>query len=351
MLAALGLLVALPACGGGGGSGSGSGSGSRPDEGSTAEAAVDDSKLVVYSGRQKQLVQKLFDDFTTATGVPVSVRYGDSSELAAQLQEEGSRTDADLFFSQDAGALGALSAQQRLAALPQPVLDRVDARYRSDTGEWVGISGRSRVLAYDPRQVPAERLPTSVLDLTRPEWKGKVGYAPTNASLQAAVTALRVLRGEQVAEDWLRGLKSNEVKDYPNNVAVLDAVDRGEIAFGLINHYYWYEKVAELGEAKVNARIHYFTAGDPGALVNVAGAGVLRDADKPAEAQRLVEFLLGPDAQRYLAYTTFEYPLVPGSSAPSTLKPLAELSPPPVDLSDLASLGETLALLDEVGLT
>ena len=347
------LALALSACGSsaartaGSASPSAAGPGSATPAGGPAPAA---EELVVYSGRNKSLVDRLLQDFARTTGTRIFVRYGDSAELAAQLGEEGARTEADVFFSQDAGALGALSSAGRLQPLPGPLLDRVDARFRADDGSWVGTSARARVLAYDPRQVEPAQVPDSVFDLTDERWRGKVAYAPTNASFQAFVTGMRELVGEDETRRWLTAMKANGVRAYDNNVRVLEAVDRGEAAIGLINHYYWYEKVTELGEERVNARIQFLRE-DPGGLVNVAGVGVLAGSDKPEPARRFAEFLLSPGSQRYFSQETAEYPVIEGVPTRPGLPPLASLDPPDLDLSELASLQETLALLEEVGLS
>jgi iron(III) transport system substrate-binding protein len=342
-LAALAAVTALVAAGCGGGS-------SEPQGDAAASPAASPSgTLVLYSGRSEALVGPLLERFTAETGVEVEVRYGDSAELAAQILEEGDRARPDVFFSQDAGALGALADQGVLADLPEATLERVDARYRDTEGQWVGLSGRARVAVYDPRQVDSP--PASVLDLVQPEWKGKVAIAPTNASFQAFATALRVTEGEQAAEDFLEGLQANEVQIYEKNTGILDAVDSGEVALGLINHYYWYEKQAEVGADALQAELGWFEDGDPGSLVNVAGAGVLATAENPVAAQALIAWLLGEEAQTYFATETFEYPLIDGVAIIEGLRPLADLQGPELDLSDLASLGETLELLDSVGLT
>jgi iron(III) transport system substrate-binding protein len=319
--------------------------------GSAAGDGPAEDELVVYSGRNKNLVGPILERFAKDTDIKIFVRYGETAELAAQLLEEGDRTPADVFLSQDAGALGALSTAGRLAELPDQTLNRVPDRFRAHDGTWVGLSGRARVIAYDPRQVPEAQVPGSVFDVTAARWKGKVGIAPTNASFQAFVTGMRVLAGADRTRTWLDQLVSNDVQTYNNNVAVLDAVDRGEIALGLINHYYWYEKVAEVGKDKVRARIAFLDQDDPGALVNVAGTGLLAGSDKGTQGLQLVDYLLSADAQRYFAEETKEYPLIDGVSPAGALPPLARVGGPRIDLSRLDTLRETLSLLDEVGLT
>ncbi|MGP3982332.1 iron ABC transporter substrate-binding protein [Streptomyces sp. KR80] len=321
----------------------------------TAACGADDtsgkdgeSALVIYSGRHEPLVKPLLKQLEKAVGTDVEVRYGDSAELAAQILEEGDRTKAALFFSQDAGALGALSKERRLEKLPQATLDKVAPAYRASNGDWIGLSGRSRVIAYHPEKT--SKAPDSVHDLTKSEWKNKIGYAPTNASFQAFVTGMRVLEGDDATRTWLKDLKANGAKTYNNNLAVLEAVDSGEVSLGLINHYYWYEKVAEKGADKVTAKLHFLPGGDPGALINVAGAGVLKGSGQSGTARKAVDFLLSQQAQSYFADKTKEYPLAAGVSPAEGLPALDSLEAPDIDLGKLDSLQETLAMLRDVGM-
>ncbi|TXS42117.1 iron ABC transporter substrate-binding protein [Streptomyces sp. uw30] len=310
-----------------------------------------DSSLVIYSGRNEKLVKPLLDKLEKAVGSKVEVRYGDSAELAAQILEEGDRTKAGLFFSQDAGALGALSREGMLQKLPAATLDKVDEAYRGSDGDWVGLSGRVRVIAYNPDEVAEDKVPDSVFDVVKPEWKGKVGFAPTNASFQAFVTGMRVLKGDDVTRKWLEDLKANGAKTYAHNLATLDAVEAGEVSLGLVNHYYWYERVAEKGEDRVDSRLHFLPGEDPGALINVAGAGILKDSGQSATAQKAVDYLLSKEAQTYFADTTKEYPLAAGvTSTVEDLPPFDSLQSPDIDLAKLESLQETLAMLQDVGL-
>ncbi|MFE7835962.1 iron ABC transporter substrate-binding protein [Streptomyces sp. NPDC057474] len=335
LLAAGLLLPALAACG-------------SDDKGGSAEGG--DSALVIYSGRNEKLVKPILDKLEKAVGSEVEVRYGDSAELAAQILEEGDRTKAGLFFSQDAGALGALSREGMLAKLPQSSLDEVDPSYRGGAGDWVGLSGRVRVIAYNPDKVAEEEVPDSVHDVVKPEWKGKVGFAPTNASFQAFVTGMRVLEGDDATREWLEGLKANG-RTYAHNLATLDGIEAGEVELGLVNHYYWYERVAEKGEDKVNAKLHFLPGKDPGALINVAGVGILKDSGRTETAQKAVDYLLSKEAQTYFADTTKEYPLAAGvTSTVEGLPPFDSLDSPEIDLGKLESLQETLAMLQDVGL-
>lgn len=334
--AVLGLLVALTGCAGD----------------SQAAGQGSEDALTIYSGRNEELVAPLLADLEEAVGVPVEVRYGDTAELAAQLLEEGDETEADLFFGQDAGALGALSDAGLLAPLDARTTDRVLQRFRDDDGRWAATSARARVLAYDPQQAPQVARFDSVDDLLSPELAGEIGFAPTNASFQSFVTALRVTRGEDAAREWLEAFAAQDPVAYDNNILVLEAVDSGEVAVGLINHYYWYQLAAEVGEDAVDARLRYLDSSDAGALINVAGAGVVAGSDQQQAATEAVEFLLSDQAQQYFADTTAEYPVVEGvTSTEHDLVPLDTLEGAAVDLDELDSLEETLVLLQEVGLT
>lgn len=310
-----------------------------------AEPAAPVTEIIVYSGRAEPLVAGVLERFEKETGIRAKVRYGDTAALASLLLEEKERSPAAVFFAQDAGALGALEASQLTATLPDDVLARVAPSYRSPKGQWVGVSGRVRTLVYNTDKVKTEDLPGSLLELTNEKWKGRVGWAPTNGSFQAFVTGLRLLHGEDKAEEWLVAMKKNEPKEYPKNGAIVQAVGAGEVDVGLVNHYYLHRTLAE--DATFPAKNHYAAPGDAGALVNVAGLAVLARAEGAERdaALKLVRYLLSTEAQSYFAKETFEYPLAEGASPPLGVPALSTLKPPALDLGALSDLEGTLVLL------
>ena len=313
-----------------------------------AAAAADGGTLVVYSGRSENLVAPLMERFQQATGIDVEVRYGGTAELAATILEEGENSPADIYFAQDAGSLGALAQAGRLTVLPDALLNRVDARFRSPGGEWVGVSGRARTLVYNTDRLQASDLPDSVLDLTGPEWTDLVGWSPTNASFQSFVTALRQLSGDEATRAWLEAMLANGVQSYDNNAAIVEAVGRGEILGGLVNHYYLFRFLEEQGES-FPARNYFFPDGGADALVNVAGIGILGSSDQQQNALIFANYLLDSAAQQYFADETREYPLVEGVALSPLLTPIDELNLPQLDLGDLSDLQGTLELLQDVG--
>jgi iron(III) transport system substrate-binding protein len=314
--------------------------------GATSLAQDDSGPLTVYSGRSESLAGPVLDAFTDATGIEVEVKYADTAELAAILLEEGTRSPADVFFAQDAGALGAVAAAGLLDRLPDDVLARVPAGFADPEGRWTGVSGRARTVAYGTAEQVL--LPESILDFTAPEWSGRIGWAPANGSFQAFVTALRVTEGEEAARAWLEGILANDPVDYPSNTAAVEGVAAGEVDVAFVNHYYLLQLLAEQGDDYPVAQ-HFFTGGDPGALVNVAGVARLSSSDQPTEVAALIDYLLGEEAQTYFATETYEYPLVEGIAADPRLPELSTIEAPEVDLSALADLQGTVELLRDVG--
>ena len=308
------------------------------------------STLTIYSGREEEIVAPLFKAFEEESGVKLQVRYGGSSELASQILEEGDNSPADVFFSQDAGTLGAVADQ--LAPLSQTQLEKIPAAFRAGDGKWIGTSGRVRVVAYNTNALKESDLPKEILGYADPRFKGRLGIAPTNGSFQAFVTVMRLEYGADRTERFLTAVKDNDAKTYEKNSAILEAIASGEIDLGLVNHYYLALLKAEQPDAPVAN--HYLTPGDPGAFVNVAGVGILGSSDDADAASKFVDYLLSDEGQRYYATTAeeTEYPLVAGIPGPEGLPALDDLLGDKVTVVDLgAEAAATLELLNEVGLT
>lgn len=326
-------LIAVIACGG--------------DDGPGASAdAPAGEPLIIYSGRSESLVGPVIKQFEDLTSIKVNVNYGSTGQLAATLLEEGNRTPADIYFAQDPGGLGTVI--DMLEVLPTDVLEPVPGWARSPDGKWIGISGRARVLVYNTETLSESELPASIWDLTAPEWKGKIGWAPSNSSFQAMVTGMRRLWGEDKTREWLDGIMSNNPLTYPNNSTQVAATAAGEIEIGMVNHYYLYRFLTEEGEG-FKARNWFTPEADPGSVVLVAGAGMLKTSDKKEAAQRFLEFMLSPVAQQYFATQTHEYPLTEGAIADRGLPPIGSITKPEVDLSSLGDLENTQDLLRDVG--
>ena len=305
--------------------------------------------LVIYSGRSKELVGPLLDRYAQETGQDIEVRYGDSADLALAIDQEGDRGRADVFISQSPGAIGFLTANDRLQKMSSKALDRVPAEDRSSDGTWVGLSARARVLVANTDEVPDADLPASVLDLTAPEYKGKVAVAPTNGSFIDFVSGLRQTVGDQKTEEWLAGMAANESPTYANNNAIIEAVGRGEVPMGLANHYYLVKAQQEAPD--LPARNHFFPNGDPGSMLLVTAAGITATSERAAAAEEFVEYLLSAESQQYFADETFEYPLATGSTADAALPPLEDLPVTRLDLDELGDeLQSTLDMIRESGI-
>jgi iron(III) transport system substrate-binding protein len=318
----------------------------EPEPDPELEVNLEDADLVIYSGREPELIGPIIERFEEASGVDVGVKYGSNSELIATIFEEGSNSPADIFYGSDPGALGALS--ERFVELPDEILERVDPPFRSREGKWVGVSGRARVVVYNTNAVSESDLPDSIFDFTDPKWEGRIGWAPTNGSFQAMVTAMRVMEGDERTREWLEGILANDPLVFESNTPIVEAVGNGEVDVGFVNHYYLHRILAERGES-FPARNYHLPGGDPGAVVLVAGGGILGTADDVEAAEAFFDFLLSEEAQNYFSDETFEYPLIDGVEPEAGLPPLEEIDVPDVDLSQLADLEATLALLRETG--
>jgi iron(III) transport system substrate-binding protein len=306
-------------------------------------------RLTVYSGRTENLIGPLLEDFSEETGVKIDVRYGQSDELALLIDEEGDRSPADVFISQSPGAVGFLTERDRLQPLGEDVLDLVDPENRSGAGTWVGLSGRVRVLVYNTDELSEADLPDSVLDLTDAAYSGQVALAPDNGSFQDFVSGMRSELGDEPTTEWLEGMADNDSPVYANNTAIVEAVGRGEVPMGLVNHYYNFRALEE--DPSTPSANHSFVAGDIGNLLIDTAAGVLATSDQTGDADRLVAFLLSREAQEFFSQETFEYPLAAGVPAADELPPLDELQPVRIDLDQLGSgLERTREMIEQSGL-
>jgi iron(III) transport system substrate-binding protein len=314
----------------------------------TACGDDDGTTLTIYSGRKQEIVEPLFDLFEEQTGIDLQVRYADSIDLAATIREEGRNSPADVFFAVDPASLGAVAEADLLRTLPGTILDLVASRFSDRDGRWVGTSGRSRSVVYDSSLVEPADLPADLHGFTDPEWQGRLGVAPTNGSFVASVAAMILIEGEDGTAGWLNGIAANDPASYPKNSVIVAAVEDGEVEAGLVNHYYLLRLQAETGET---VAANHFLSGGAGALVMPAGAGILATSGNPAAAEQLVAFLLSTAAQQFFVSQTFEFPMIDGIAPDATLPALDTLSPPEIDLSDLASVLDLATdLIAEAGL-
>lgn len=302
--------------------------------------------LTLYSGRTEELVGPIIDRFRKETGIDARVRYGNTSGMAATILEEGRKSRADVFFAQDPAGLGVVA--HLLGRLPEDILNRAESPFRSSEGGWVGISGRARTVVYNTERVNEADLPDDIWSFVAPAWKGRIGWAPTNGSFQAMVTGMRVLWGEEKTRKWLEGIHANAPKMYPKNTPIVAAVGAGEIEVGFVNHYYLLRFLKERGES-FPARNYHPRGGGPGAMILVAGAGILETSKNKRFAERFLTFLLSTEAQQYFAEKTFEYPVIEGVKISKALIPLSEIKSPKIMMTDMADLKGTLKLLRSTG--
>jgi iron(III) transport system substrate-binding protein len=301
--------------------------------------------ITLYNGQHPELTQALATAFERQTGIHVNIRTGDGIVLASQLLQEGSSSPADVFFAENSPELVALDEHHLLATLPASITNQVPV----SSPTWVGVAARVSGLVYDPSRISAAQLPPRLLDLAKPEWKGKLAVSLTDSDFPPLVGGVIARYGKDVAENWLRGVKANAGL-YADQEAVVAAVDRGQAAVGVINQYYWYRLRLEQGAANTSSRLYYFPNQDIGALANISGVAVLASSDKTADAEAFVRFLVSAKAQRILAEgDDFEYPLRPGIAPNPALPPLARVNPAKISIVSLGDDQEAAALIQEVG--
>lgn len=323
--------LVLTACGGGG-------------EGSTPGGT-----LTLYNAQHDDLVKAMVDGFTKETGIKVNIRSGRDFELANQLVQEGGASPADVFLTENSPAMSLVDSKGLFTKVDDAALAQVPAQFVPSSQNWVGFAARSTVLAYNAKALTPAQLPASILDLAQPQWKGQIGIAAAGADFQAIVSAVLELEGEAATQQWLTGLKTN-AKIYQGNNAVLKAVNTGEIQAGVIYHYYWYKDRAESSANSANTELKFFGGKDPGAFVSVSGAGVLKAGKNPAQAQQLVAYLTGRNGQQILADSSaLEYAIGKEVTPNPRLKPLTELDPPTVNMSNLNG-PKVVELMQQAGL-
>ena len=308
------------------------------------------SAITLYNGQHPQLTQALVAAFERKTGIQVKVRTGDGIVLAAQLLQEGSSSPADVYFAENSPELEVLSEHHMLSALPTSTTSQIPGKYSAPSGEWVGFALRVSALVYNPSRIAAAQLPKHFLDLARPEWKDKIALAPTDSDFPPVVGAVIAAKGTPAATSWLNGLKANAVL-YPDEEAVVAAVDRGDQAIGVINQYYWYRLRLEQGASHTNSRLYFFPNRDIGTRVNVSGVAVIDSSKNKTDAEAFVRFLVSAEAQRLVSRgDDFEYPARPGVAANPALPPLRELDPNDLSVAKLGDDQQSAALIQQLGL-
>lgn len=305
-------------------------------------------QITLYSGRSKALVEPILELFEKETGIKVNVRYGGTTQLAVAIMEEGQRSPADVFWSQDAGALAALSGQMLLAALPDRMLNSVEVQYRGEKRDWVATSGRARVLAYHSKLSGSE-LPECIFDLLDSKWKGKIGWAPANASFQSFLSGMVKMHGEDGARAWVKNMKQNGAVSYINNNALIEAIAAGEINLAITNHYYLFRFKANNANYPVEQT--FFSDGDIGNLLNLSGIAILQTSGKKRDAEKLIQFLLSDASQSYFAQTVYEYPVkqLPSGQIIFSINQQRAIFPV-VEPEALGDLEKTLNILRQEGL-
>ena len=325
------------------------GCGTSDSPADAGKASGDKATLTLYNAQHEDLMALMVADFTKATGIKVNMRNGEDFELGNQIVQEGTASPADVFVTENSPAMTLVDSKGLFAKVDDSTLAQVPAQFAPADKDWVGFAARSTVFVHNPAQLKEASLPASLMELSQPQWKGKVGISPAGADFQAIVSAVLALKGEPATAAWLKGLKDN-AKVYQGNSAVMKAVNAGQVSSGVIYHYYWHKDQAESGANSKNVKQVYFGSKDPGAFLSISGAGVIKTSKHQAEAQQLVKYLNGAAGQKVLSDSTaLEYPIGKGAAANKVLKPLAELNPPTVDVASLNG-PKVVQLMQQAGL-
>jgi iron(III) transport system substrate-binding protein len=310
------------------------------------------NEITLYNGQHLQTTNALVSAFEKQTGITVNVRTDDEDTLANQIVLQGSNSPADVFYTENSPALEYLQGKGLLAPVDKSTLAQTPERFSSPRGDWVGVSARVSVLIYNPSLISASQLPRTVLAMADPKYRGKLALAPGETDFQPIVTSVLRTYGEATTLHWLEGLKSNAAGHMVQaNEYITSDVNRGLVAFGVINQYYWYRLKAEIGAAAMHSKITYFAPHDPGYVVDVSGAAVLKSSKHKADAQRFLAFLVSHKGQEIIAHSqSFEYPLAPGVQPTAPETPFSQLQPNPITIADLGDGAKAIALLQKAGL-
>lgn len=309
--------------------------------------ADDKVELTLYNGQHKEIGEAIAKAYEAKTGIHINVRKGSSNQLASQVVEEGDRSPADIIYTEESPPLYSLAQKGLLAKIDDSTLAMLPERYVAQDGTWMGVTARVRVVAYNPKLIDEKDLPRSILEFAEPQWQGKIGFVPTSGAFQEQAVAILQIHGHDAAEEWLTGLRAFG-KTYTNNMVALKAVENGEVAAVLVNHYYWFALQREKGT--LDSKLRYAVDGDAGGLITVSSAAALKSSKHPKEAQALLAYMASEEGQRLITQTTAEYPLHKGMVSDRNLKPFEELSAPNVTPADIGAADEALDLEREVGL-
>ncbi|MEO9180438.1 MAG: extracellular solute-binding protein [Acidimicrobiales bacterium] len=317
-----------------------------------SSTASSNGSITLYSGQHVQTTDSLIAGFEKQTGIRVNVRSDDEATLADQMVTEGSRSPADVFFTENSPVLQFLSGKGLLATLPSSTLSRTPSKFNSPKGNWVGVSARVSVLIYDPKLIAKSQLPTTVLQLANPQYKGLLAMSPGETDVQPIITSVLHTYGHARALKWLEGVKANSTGHIlANNETIADEVNRGEVAFGFVNQYYWWRMRAEIGAANVTSKITYFARYDPGYVIDVSGAAVMKSSRHKELAQKFVAFLVSKKGQEIIDHSiSFEYPIASGVTTVQPETPFNQLRPNAITISELGTGSAAIALLHATGL-
>lgn len=321
-----------------------------------AGAAYAEGELNLYSSRHYDTDERLYTDFTEATGITINRIEGDGDELITRMEAEGANSPVDVFLTVDTVRLARAKDLDLLQTVESDVLEaRIPGYLQDDDNQWFAFSQRARILFYDKTEVTNP--PLTYQDLANPEYAGQICIrSSSNVYTQNIVAALVAHLGEEAVGEWAKAVVTNFARDpQGGDTDQLRGIASGECDIAMSNTYY-YARALRKGDSTMSAEDLanigwvFPNQNDIGAHMNISGGGIAKNAPNRDNAVKFLEYLASDQAQQYFSSGNDEYPAVPGVGLAPSVAALGIFRPDTIDLSDIAdNIAAAQRILNESG--